>query len=78
MKLAERQLRDRIARLGVEVAAVLLRQSVSDPMARRRCWPIGRCGCLKKCRREERARMAADLGQNSVLEVASAAALSSR
>ena len=46
---AERQLRDRIARLGVEVAAALLRQSVSDdgatPLLADRA-----CGCSKRCR----------------------------
>lgn len=73
---AERQLRDRIARLGVEVAAALLRQSVSDdgatPLLADRAMRM-----LEAMPPEERARMAADLGANSALEVASAGPLSS-
>ena len=72
---AERQLRERIARLGVEVAAVLLRQSVSSdgatPMLAERALRM-----LEEMPREVREGLAADLGQNSVLEFASAAALS--
>lgn len=76
LEAAERQLRDRIGRLGVEVAAVLLRQSVSDDGAT----PILADRALRMLEglsREERARMAADLGANSAVEVASAAPLSS-
>jgi F-type H+-transporting ATPase subunit b len=76
-EMAERQLRDRIARLGVEVAAALLRQSVSDdgatPVLADRALRM-----LEELPPEERARMATDLGANSALEVASAAPLSSR
>jgi len=74
---AERQLRDRIARLGVEVAAALLRQSVSDngatPMLADRALRM-----LAELPREERARMAGDLSANAALEVASAGPLSSK
>jgi F-type H+-transporting ATPase subunit b len=73
---AERQLRDRIARLGVEVASALLRQSVSDdgatPMLADRALRM-----LEELPREERARMAGDLSANAALEVASAGPLSS-
>lgn len=73
---AEHQLRDRIARLGVEVAAALLRQSLSEdgatPVLADRALRM-----LEALPREERDRMAADLGANRTLEVASAAPLSS-
>jgi F-type H+-transporting ATPase subunit b len=75
-EVAERQLRDRIARLGVEVATALLRQSVANdgatPMLAERALRM-----LEEMPHEERERMAVDLGANSTLEVAIAAPLSS-
>jgi len=72
---AERHLRERVARLGVEIADALLRQSVSNgatPILADRALRM-----LEETPREERERMAADLGANSHLELASAAPLSS-
>jgi len=72
---AGRQLRERIAHLGVEVAAALVRQSVSTdgatPILADRALRM-----LEEMPREERQRMAADLGAHASLEVASAAPLS--
>ncbi len=71
---AERRLRERIANLGVEVAAALLRQSASTNGAT----PIladRALRTLEQMPREERQRMASDLGA-ATLEVASAAPLS--
>jgi F-type H+-transporting ATPase subunit b len=72
---AGRQLRERIARLGVEVAAALVRQSVSNngatPLLADRALRM-----LEEMPPEERQRMAADLGASSTLELASAAPLS--
>jgi F-type H+-transporting ATPase subunit b len=69
---AEGQLRDKIARLGVEVAAALLRQSTADgatpPLAEHALH------MLEAMPREQRQRMAADL-DSSALEIASAAPL---
>jgi F-type H+-transporting ATPase subunit b len=73
---AERQLREKIARLGVEIAAALLLQSGSadgaTPMLADRALRM-----LEEMPREERQRMASDLGANSTLELAAAAPLSS-
>jgi F-type H+-transporting ATPase subunit b len=69
------QLRDRIARLGVEVATALVRQSVSNngttPVLAENALRM-----LEEMPRAQRQRMAADLGSNSTLELASAAPLS--
>jgi F-type H+-transporting ATPase subunit b len=69
---AERQLREKIARLGVEVAGSLLRQSAVNgvtPSLADRALQL-----LEEMPREQRQRMAADLG-GFKLEVASAAPL---
>jgi F-type H+-transporting ATPase subunit b len=70
---AERQLRERVARLGVEIAGALLRQSAPDggatPILADRALRM-----LEEMPREQRQRMAADLGSSS-LEIASAAPL---
>lgn len=74
---AERQLRERIAALGVEVAAVLLRQSVSADGAT----PVLADRALRTLEampREERERLAGDLGQDSAVEFATAAPLSAQ
>jgi F-type H+-transporting ATPase subunit b len=71
-EVAERQLRDRIARLGVEIAGTLLRQPPANgatPALADRALQM-----LEEMPREQRQRMAADLG-DSKLEVASAAPL---
>lgn len=72
---AERQLRDRISRLGVEVAAALLRQLGSDGGATS-IMADRALRMLEELPREERARMAGDLSANAALEVASAVPLS--
>lgn len=72
---AERELRQRIASLGVKVAAALLRQSVSADGATPALTEHA-LRMLEQMPREERQRMAADLAVNSTLEIASAAPLS--
>ncbi|HEY2108069.1 MAG TPA: F0F1 ATP synthase subunit B [Candidatus Binataceae bacterium] len=71
---AERELRERIARLGVEVARVLLGQSVSGdgatPMLADRALRM-----LEEMPSADRERLASDLGANSALQIACAAPL---
>jgi F-type H+-transporting ATPase subunit b len=70
---AERQLREKVARLGVEVAGALLRQSAPNggvtPILADRALQM-----LEEMPHEQRQRMAADL-EGSKLEIASAAPL---
>ncbi len=71
---AERQLRERVARLAVEVAAALMRQSLPDdgatPVLADRALRM-----LERMPRQDRQRMAADLVDGATVELASAAPL---
>lgn len=70
---AETELRDRVARLGVEVAGTVLRQSIpadgATPLLAERALEM-----LEQMPREDRQRIAADL-RDSRLEIATAAPL---